>query len=170
MKGKGPQETLAQALAVLRGARSLALSVGHLPSESNVLADSLSRLFAPGAEAKRWPFPQGSRVVRDTPLCPHAALGLAEVSRRPLVAQVGRRHAQGNSHAGGPTRAGMNPVRKPMSFPIRVSLTTSISAGVRPPVGRERVVEVSGSLGQVRHRPCRGERSQAILTFHIWQL
>ena len=70
MKGKGPQETLAQALAVLRGARSLALSVGHLPSESNVLADSLSRLFAPGAEAKRWPFPQGSRVVRDTPLCP----------------------------------------------------------------------------------------------------
>ena len=70
MRGKGPQEALAQALAVLRGARSLQLAVGHLPSESNTLADHLSRLFAPGSEAKQWPFQQGSSVARDVPLSP----------------------------------------------------------------------------------------------------
>ena len=56
MRGKGPQEALAQALAVLRGARSLQLAVGHLPSESNTLADCLSRLFAPSTDANQWPF------------------------------------------------------------------------------------------------------------------
>ena len=70
MRGKGPQEGLAQALAVLRGARSLALAVGHLPSESNTLADSLSRQFAPGAEGKHWPFPSDAALTCDTPLSP----------------------------------------------------------------------------------------------------
>ena len=56
MKGKGLHESLAQILAVLRCRRSLVLTVAHLYSEANTAADALSRLYAPEAEGKSWPF------------------------------------------------------------------------------------------------------------------
>ena len=71
MKGKGLQVCLAQILAVLRCRRSLALTVGHLYSEANTSADALSRLYAPTAEGKTWPFTETARVktrrVQDFP-------------------------------------------------------------------------------------------------------
>ena len=67
MKGAAAHAPLAQALAILRCSRSLDLTVGHLPSESNVLADALSRLTSPDPPA--WPFADGTIIV-DTPLCP----------------------------------------------------------------------------------------------------
>ena len=70
MRGRDLQEQLAQALAVLRGARSLDLAVGHLPSESNIHADCLSRIYAPGSDAKEWPFPAEANVVCDVPISP----------------------------------------------------------------------------------------------------
>ena len=56
LKGASGHSELAQALAIIRCSRSLDLSVAHLPSESNTLADTLSRLSEPGAD-KAWPFP-----------------------------------------------------------------------------------------------------------------
>ena len=56
LRGKRLHRPLAQALAVLRSRRSLDITVAHLPSESNTAADALSRLTAPGSEAKSWPF------------------------------------------------------------------------------------------------------------------
>ena len=48
LRGRGLHEPLSQALAVLTVARSLPdSSVGHLPTESNLTADALSRLFEP---------------------------------------------------------------------------------------------------------------------------
>ena len=55
-RGRGLHERPAQVLAVLRCTRSLDLSVGHLPTESNVAADALSRQAGPEAERKPWPF------------------------------------------------------------------------------------------------------------------
>ena len=69
--GKGGQAGLAQALSILVVSRTLHLSVGHLPSEANEAADSLSRQAEPG-NAKPWPF--GADVIRDTPLPPAAIL------------------------------------------------------------------------------------------------
>ena len=69
LKGKGPQEPLAQALALLRCSRTLRLTVAHLASEANLLADALSRQSEPG-NTKPWPFRAGSAVCVDKPLRP----------------------------------------------------------------------------------------------------
>ena len=70
MRGKGPQEALAQALAVLRGARSLQLAVGHLPSESNSHRGCLEPLVRTRLGGQAVAVPQGSSVTRDVPLSP----------------------------------------------------------------------------------------------------
>ena len=70
LKGKGPQGELAQALAVLRCSRSLNLEVAHLPTESNHIADSLSRQADP--VPAEWPFSPEQGVIQDTPLSPTA--------------------------------------------------------------------------------------------------
>ena len=77
LKGKGDQLRLIQALAVIRSARTLNLSVAHLPSESNDAADCLSRQFGPEEDRKPWPFDQSSGIIIDTPLRPTAVLALA---------------------------------------------------------------------------------------------
>ena len=69
LKGSAAHGDLAQALAILRCSRSLELTVGHLPSESNVLADALSRLAAPGSPAA-WPFGPDVNVIVDSALQP----------------------------------------------------------------------------------------------------
>ena len=68
LKGKGPLSDLAQVIAVLRCSRSLALTVGHLPTEANDTADALSRQFDSPPSA--WPFKPDQRIVRDVPLRP----------------------------------------------------------------------------------------------------
>ena len=70
LKGRGPQGDLAQALAILRCARSLNLAVAHLPSEANLAADALSRQA--DRPKPEWPFTEGQGVERDTPLAPSA--------------------------------------------------------------------------------------------------
>ena len=52
----------AQVLGVLTATRTLDLSVGHLPTESNLAADALSRQEGPLEERKPWPFPQEQGV------------------------------------------------------------------------------------------------------------
>ena len=47
---------LAQLLAILRGVRTLNFEVAHLPTESNLVADALSRQDGPNADRKPWPF------------------------------------------------------------------------------------------------------------------
>ena len=69
LRGASGHSDLAQALAIIRCSRTLELSVAHLPSESNHLADTLSRLSEPGA-GKEWPFAPELGVVTDTPLRP----------------------------------------------------------------------------------------------------
>ena len=71
LKGKGPQEKVARAMAVLRCSRTLHIAVAHLATEANELADSLSRQAEPG-NRKPWPFPEGSSVIVDKPLRPTA--------------------------------------------------------------------------------------------------
>ena len=66
-----------QALAVIRSARTLNLSVAHLPSESSEAADCLSRQFGPDEDRKPWPFGQDSGIIIDIPLRPSALLALA---------------------------------------------------------------------------------------------
>ena len=69
LRGKGLQEDVAQALSVLVVSRSLSISVGHLPAEANLEADTLSRLAEPkGGYAN--PFAQRPWVIRDTPVTP----------------------------------------------------------------------------------------------------
>ena len=69
LKGKGVHAPLSQALAVLMASRSLRLATGHLPSEANEAADSLSRQAEPG-NVKPWPFRPEMGVHRDVPLSP----------------------------------------------------------------------------------------------------
>ena len=71
LKGRGIQARLAQALSILVVSRSLALSVGHLPSEANTAADSLSRQSEPG-NRKPWPFTRAAGIAVDVPLSPAA--------------------------------------------------------------------------------------------------
>ena len=71
LKGSKVHERLAQALAIIRCARTLTLSVAHLPSESNTLADALSRQADP-SDPHPWPFADDAAVMRDTPLRPSA--------------------------------------------------------------------------------------------------
>ena len=68
LKGKGAVGDLAQVLAVLRCSRTLALTVGHLPTEANDAADALSRQCDIPRPA--WPFTPSQGVVRDAPLRP----------------------------------------------------------------------------------------------------
>merc|ERR1712214_128775 len=77
LKGKDGQASLAQALAVLVVSRTLHLTVGHLPSEANEAADSLSRQAEPG-NCKPWPF--GPEVTRDTPLPVAVLRGLDQLT------------------------------------------------------------------------------------------
>ena len=72
LKGKDGQASLAQALAVLVVSCTLHLTVGHLPSEANEAADTLSRQAEPG-NIKPWPF--GPEVACDTPLPVAVLLG-----------------------------------------------------------------------------------------------
>ena len=69
LKGRGVHTKLAQALSIIIVSRSLSLSVGHLPSEANTAADSLSRQAEPG-NRKPWPFARKAGVKIDTPLSP----------------------------------------------------------------------------------------------------
>ena len=71
LKGRGLQGELAQALSVLVVSRSLAITVGHLPTESNTAADALSRLAEPRG-LKRNPFAGRADVLRDVPVRPTA--------------------------------------------------------------------------------------------------
>ena len=71
LKGKGVHAPLSQALSVLLVSRSLRLAVGHLPSEANDAADSLSRQSEPG-NVKPWPFSPALGVTTDVPLSPAA--------------------------------------------------------------------------------------------------
>ena len=71
LKGKGVHAPLSQALSVLMIARSLRLTAGHLPSEANDAADTLSRQAEPD-NVKPWPFAPAQGVVVDTPLSPTA--------------------------------------------------------------------------------------------------
>ena len=63
LKGKGLHAPVSQALSILLVARSLSLTVAHLPSEANTAADALSRQTEPG-NLKPWPFSprQGAQV------------------------------------------------------------------------------------------------------------
>ena len=74
LKGKGTHAPLSQALSVLLASRSLRLAAGHLPSEANEAADSLSRQSKPG-NSKPWPFAADQGVVIDTPLAPSVLWG-----------------------------------------------------------------------------------------------
>merc|ERR1712020_50018 len=56
LKGKGALLELAQLLAILRGARTLELEVAHFPTESNTIADVLSRQAGPIKDRLPWPF------------------------------------------------------------------------------------------------------------------
>ena len=71
LKGRGLQGELAQALSVLIVSRSLAITVGHLPTEANITADALSRLAEPRGK-KRNPFLGRPDVHRDVPVRPSA--------------------------------------------------------------------------------------------------
>ena len=71
LKGRGLQGELAQAISVLVVSRSLAITVGHLPTEANTAADALSRLAEPGGR-KRNPFAGRPDVLRDVPVRPPA--------------------------------------------------------------------------------------------------
>ena len=51
-KAKGKEGALARELFVLKARHNWKFAVAHLPSESNVLADSLSRLAQPGRSPK----------------------------------------------------------------------------------------------------------------------
>ena len=62
-KARGAEGALARELFILKARRCWRFAVAHLPSESNVLADALSRIAQPG---------------RSTPL-PSAIRGAAEV-------------------------------------------------------------------------------------------
>ena len=70
MRGRGLHERPAQVLAVLRCTRSLDLWVGHLPTESNLAADALSRQVGPEGERKRWPFTPSQNVETTVPRSP----------------------------------------------------------------------------------------------------
>ena len=70
LKGKGALASLAQALAVVVASRTLSLTVAHLPTEANVIADALSRQSDPDSLLP-WPFAPGQERLReDTPVCP----------------------------------------------------------------------------------------------------
>ena len=71
LKGRGLQGELAQALSVLVVSRSLAITVGHLPTEANTAADALSRLAEPRGR-KINPFAGRTDVLRDVPVRPGA--------------------------------------------------------------------------------------------------
>ena len=71
LKGRGLHGELAQALAVLVVSRSLAITVGHLPTEANTAADALSRLTEPRGKARN-PFLGRPDVHRDVPVRPSA--------------------------------------------------------------------------------------------------
>ena len=71
LRGKGLQEYIAQALSVLVVSRSLAVTVRHLPAETNLDADALSRLAEPNGSYKD-PFEHSRDVIRDVPLRPSA--------------------------------------------------------------------------------------------------
>ena len=70
LRGRGLHERPAQVLAVLRCSRSLDLAVGHLPTESNLAADALSRQAGPKGERKPWPFTRRQRVPQTLPKPP----------------------------------------------------------------------------------------------------
>ena len=55
LRGKGPLAKLGRELSWRRTRAGWRYAVGHLPTEKNLVADALSRLHAPGGEAKAWP-------------------------------------------------------------------------------------------------------------------
>ena len=61
-KGRGPMPAVAREIAWRRAVFRWAFRVGHIPSESNVLADKLSRLVAP-SPASFPPVLQSARCV-----------------------------------------------------------------------------------------------------------
>ena len=74
-KGKGATNELLREIAWRKAKHGWSFAVAHLPTESNVLADSLSRLFEPGDD--------GTVPHRS---CPPQLVGAAEVKPRPLSA------------------------------------------------------------------------------------
>ena len=76
LKGRGEQLRLFLALAVLRSARSLDLRVAHLPSESNTVADALSRQHGPPSDRLPWPYGPGDGVELVAPVRPPALWAL----------------------------------------------------------------------------------------------
>ena len=56
LRGRATLAPLSQCLAIIRSRRNLLIEVAHLYSEANSAADALSRLSAPGAHSKTYPF------------------------------------------------------------------------------------------------------------------
>ena len=69
LKGKGLHAPVSQALSRLLVARSLSLTVAHLPTEANTAADALSRQAEPH-NLKPWPFVRSQGVVVDEAVRP----------------------------------------------------------------------------------------------------
>ena len=55
LKGKGALAQIAREISWRRAREGWRYVVGHLPTERNLVADALSRVTAPGKEAKSWP-------------------------------------------------------------------------------------------------------------------
>ena len=55
LRGRGALSKIAREISWRRARDGWRFAAGHLPSERNLVADALSRLTAPAAEAKRLP-------------------------------------------------------------------------------------------------------------------
>ena len=64
LSGKGPLLTVAREIAWRQAAEGWHFSVGHIPTESNTVADALSRLSAPEPAS----FPDALRDVPEMPV------------------------------------------------------------------------------------------------------
>ena len=67
LRGRGALSQIAREISWRRARDGWRYVVGHLPTERNIIADALSRLAAPAAEAKRWPTELASASQRAAP-------------------------------------------------------------------------------------------------------
>ena len=67
LRGRGALSKIAREIAWRRARDGWRYAAGHLPSERNVVADALSRLAAPAAEAKQLPSEVAGALQRIPP-------------------------------------------------------------------------------------------------------
>ena len=67
LRGKGVLSKISREIAWRRARDGWRYAAGHLPSERNGVADSLSRIYAPAAEAKSLPTDVAGAIRRDLP-------------------------------------------------------------------------------------------------------